>query len=50
MADVLSANGFEIDRRRIKFNTEIKTVGDYNATIELHREVTAELDFKVIAE
>jgi large subunit ribosomal protein L9 len=50
MADVLSSNGFDIDRRRIKFNTEIKTVGDYVASVELHREVTAELEFKVVAE
>jgi len=50
MADVLSENGFDIDRRRIKFNTDIKTVGDYIASVELHREVKAELEFKVIAE
>ena len=50
MAEVLSANGFDIDRRRIKFNTDIKTVGDYVASVELHREVTANLEFKVIAE
>lgn len=50
MAEVLSSNGFDIDRRRIKFNTEIKTVGDYVASVELHREVKAELEFKVVAE
>jgi len=50
MADVLSANGFDIDRRRIKFNTDIKTIGDYVASVELHREVIADLEFKVIAE
>jgi large subunit ribosomal protein L9 len=50
MADVLSSSGFDIDRRRIKFNSDIKTTGDYVASIELHREVTAELNFKVVAE
>jgi len=50
MADVLSENGFDIDRRRINFTTEIKTIGDYVAIIELHREVKAEINFKVIAE
>jgi large subunit ribosomal protein L9 len=50
MADVLGENGFEIDRRRIKFNTDIKSIGDYIASVELHREVTAELEFKVVAE
>ena len=50
ISDVLSANGFEVDRRRISFKTEIKTLGEYVAMIELHREVVAELNFKVVAE
>ncbi|MEN8247317.1 MAG: 50S ribosomal protein L9 [Bacteroidota bacterium] len=50
ISDVLSENGFEVDRRRIKFNADIKTIGDYVALIELHKEVTAELNFKVVAE
>jgi large subunit ribosomal protein L9 len=50
LADVLSSNGFDIDRRRIKFKSDIKTIGDYEADIELHREVKAEIKFKVIAE
>ena len=49
-AEVLKNNGFDVDRRRIKFVGDVKTVGDYKATIELHRDVTAELDFKVVAE
>ena len=50
LADVLSANGFDIDRRRIKLQSDIKTVGDYQAIVELHREVNAEINYKVIAE
>jgi len=50
IAEVLSANGFDIDRRRISFNGEIKSVGEYEATVELHKEVKAEITFKVIAE
>jgi len=50
IADVLSSNGFDIDRRRIKFTSEIKTVGEYVAIVELHREVKVELNFKVVAE
>ena len=49
-ADVLKTNGFDIDRRRIKFIGDIKTVGDFKANVELHRDVIAELDFKVVAE
>jgi len=48
-ADVLKENGFEIDRRRINFTTDIKTVGEYEANIELHREVIATLTFSVEA-
>ncbi len=50
MAEVLSANGFDIDRRRISFKGDIKSVGEYVAEVELHREVKAEINFKVVAE
>lgn len=49
MADALSSNGFDIDRRRISFTSDIKTVGDYVAMVELHREVKVEVNFKVVA-
>ncbi|RLD24583.1 MAG: 50S ribosomal protein L9 [Bacteroidetes bacterium] len=49
LSDVLTENGFDIDRRRINFATDIKTVGDYVATVELHREIKAEINFKVVA-
>lgn len=49
-AEVLKNSGFDIDRRRIKFIGDVKTVGDYKANIELHRDVIAELEFKVVAE
>lgn len=49
-AEMLKNSGFDIDRRRIKFVGDVKTVGDYKANIELHRDVIAELDFKVVAE
>ncbi|HHL52204.1 MAG TPA: 50S ribosomal protein L9 [Flammeovirgaceae bacterium] len=50
IAEALSNNGFDIDRRRIKIVGEIKTTGEYTALVELHREVTAEIKFKVVAE
>jgi large subunit ribosomal protein L9 len=50
LAELLSNNGFDIDRRRISFKSEIKEVGAYQAVIELHKEVKAEIDFKVVAE
>lgn len=49
-AEFLKSQGFDIDRRRIKFVGDIKTIGDFQAKVELHRDVIAELDFKVVAE
>ena len=42
--------GFEIDRKKINFNTKVKEVGDYAITIDLHKEVKKEVPFKVVAE
>lgn len=50
IADVLSANGFDVDRRRISFKGDVKTLGEYVSLIELHREVVAEMNFKVVSE
>ncbi len=49
MADLLSTNGFDIDRRRITFTSDIKSLGDYVAIVELHKEVKADVNFKVVA-
>ncbi len=46
----LAAKGFEVDRRKIALNEPLKTLGDHNVTIKLHREVTAHLKVKVVAE
>ena len=50
ISDALGAEGFDVDRRRISFNGEIKTTGEYEAAVELHKEVSATLKFKVVAE
>jgi large subunit ribosomal protein L9 len=50
ISDALTAEGFDVDRRRISFNGEIKTTGEYEASVELHKEVKAEIKFKVVAE
>ncbi len=49
LAELLASNGFDIDRRRISFKSDIKSVGDYEALVELHKEVKAEINFKVVA-
>ncbi|MGD0628901.1 MAG: 50S ribosomal protein L9 [Terracidiphilus sp.] len=46
----LATKGFEVDRRKIALNEPLKTLGDHTVTIKLHREVTAHLKVKVVAE
>lgn len=50
ISDALKEKGFEIDRKKININTKVKEVGDYTATIDLHKEVKKEVPFKVVAE
>ena len=50
IADALAAKGFEIDRKIIVINDNVKELGKYKATIKLHKEVSAEIDFEVVAE
>jgi large subunit ribosomal protein L9 len=46
----LAIKGFEIDRRKIELKEPLKTVGDFNVAIKLHREVTAHVKVSVVAE
>jgi large subunit ribosomal protein L9 len=49
LADALKKQNINVDRRKITIDqSEVKLVGDYTATIDLHREVKAKLNFKVI--
>jgi|SRR5690606_34569292 len=49
-ADALRKEGFEVDRRRITFETEPKFLGEYVANLNLHKEVKVQVPFEVIAE
>ena len=48
ISDALKAKGFEIDRKKITFKTQVKTLGDYEAVLDLHREVQHSVAFKVV--
>ena len=50
VAEALKDRGYDIDRRKISFNQDIKEVGDYTATLDLHRDVQHEINVKVVAE
>ena len=50
VADYLKAKGFEIDRRKLILPEPIKTIGEHNVPLKLHREVTVPLVVKVVKE
>lgn len=50
IAAELATSGFEIDRRKIQLADPIKTVGESTVAIKLHREVTAHIKVKVVAD
>lgn len=43
----LAKQGFEIDRRRIEINEEIKVLGVYSATVKLSSDITAQVKVRV---
>lgn len=43
LADELKRNGFDIDKRQIKMDSRIDTLGVYTVKIELHKKVNAEI-------
>ncbi len=49
VADELAKLGFEIDRKTILVK-DVKTVGEHTATVKLHKEVSVEIPFEVVAE
>jgi len=50
IADYLKTHGFEVDRRRIVLPDPIKTIGEHNIPLKLHRQVTVPLKVKVVKE
>lgn len=49
LADALNERGFEIDRKKINIDAEVKELGEYTATLDLHREVHHQIKFNVVA-
>ncbi len=43
-------HGIEIERKRIILPEEIKTLGEYEADVELHKQVKTKVKFEVVAE
>ena len=50
IVDVLKAKGFDVDKRKLILPEPIKTIGDHNVPLKLHRDVTVPLVVKVVKE
>jgi len=50
IADALKEKGFGVDRKLIVIKDPVKEVGSYHAVIRLHKEVSLEIPFEVVAE
>jgi large subunit ribosomal protein L9 len=49
VADFLREKGYELDRKKIAIE-DIKNVGDYSATLDLHKEVKHKVKVSVVTE
>lgn len=51
IAEALKEEGYKIERKNISIpEDQIKEVGKYTASIKLHKEVSVEIEFEIIAE
>ena len=50
IADALEALGHKIDRKTIEIKGSVKELGKYTAKLNLHKEVSVEIPFEVVAE
>ena len=49
IAEELAKQGFDIDRKTIIVK-DVKAIGNYEATVKLHKDVSVEIPFEVVAE
>ena len=47
LADLLNANGFEVDRNQIALNVPIKTIGQHKVPVQLHPELEVTITVNV---
>jgi large subunit ribosomal protein L9 len=50
VAQALHAKGFEIDKRKLTMAEPFKALGEYTLPVKIHRDVTAQIKVKVVAE
>ncbi len=50
IAEALEQKGFNIDRRKIQVNDPLKSLGDFDIPIRLHRDVTSRIKVSILKE
>lgn len=50
IAQALKTKGYEVDRRKIVLQNDIKSLGEYKATVNLFRDVHVDVDIEVVSE
>lgn len=50
ISEALEKSGYTIDRKIIELKHPVKEVGKYYATVKLHKEVSVDIPFEVVAE
>jgi large subunit ribosomal protein L9 len=50
VSEALASKGFAVDRRKVQLREPIKKLGEYDIPVKLHRDVTAGIKVKVVAE
>ncbi len=49
LAEAMKSKGVDVDRKRLSFDQEPASAGDYTATANLHKEVKHTVKFRVVA-
>ena len=50
ISHALQAKGFEIDKRKIQLHDPLKALGETTVPVKIHRDVTAQIKVKVVAD
>jgi len=50
IAAALAAKGFDIDKRKLVLADPLKSIGDVDVPVKLHREITVNIKVRVVAE
>ncbi len=48
VAEALTAQGFEIEKRKVALHEPLKQLGEFDVPVRIHREVTAQVKVKVV--